>query len=435
MKVTNVEKQEKSIVTITVEVGADEFHPAMDKAYKNQVKKLKVPGFRPGHAPRKMIEKMYGVEVFFDEAMNIAFPIVYSAAIAQEQLNPVERPRVEVETVTADGFTFRATFANYPDVKLGEYKGLTAQRPRVNVTEDDVERLVDGLRERNARIIPVEREAREGDTVVIDFEGKRNGVAFEGGSSQNYPLILGSKTFIPGFEEQIVGMKADEERDITVTFPEEYQAYDLAGQEVVFSIKLHEVKEKDLPEADDEFAKDVSEFDTIEELRDDLYEKEVEKREADAKAVFEVNLLDAAAANMECDIPDAMIENQMRRMFEDYKMQIQSQGISFDQYLKMTGADPDELFNSAREPALRSLRSSLLLDAVIKEEGIDATEEQIAAEYQELADQYQISVENVKQYVHENDVIDQVKRKQAMEIIAKDATAEVVEAKDEKEDE
>ena len=278
MNLKNVEKHEKNMVTVTVEVGKDEFAPAIEKAYKKQVKQMKIPGFRPGHAPRKVIEGMYGVEIFFDEAMNFAFPEAYQAALEEAKLEPVEHPQVEVTEVSADGFTFKATFANYPEVKLGEYKGLSAEKPSVEVGDEDVDKKLQQMRERNARLVSVEREAQNGDTAVIDFEGKKDGVPFDGGKGESYPLELGSGSFIPGFEEQIVGMKAGDEKDIDVTFPEDYQAEELAGKPVVFSIKLHEVKAKDMPELDDEFAKDVSEFDTLEELKADLRKKEEESR-------------------------------------------------------------------------------------------------------------------------------------------------------------
>ena len=399
MNLKNVEKHEKNMVTVTVEVGKDEFAPAIEKAYKKQVKQIKIPGFRPGHAPRKVIEGMYGVEIFFDEAMNFAFPEAYQAALEEAKLEPVEHPQVEVTEVSADGFTFKATFANYPEVKLGEYKGLSAEKPSVEVSDEDVEKKLQQMRERNARLVSVEREAQNGDTAVIDFEGKKDGVPFDGGKGESYPLELGSGSFIPGFEEQIVGMKAGEEKDIDVTFPEDYQAEELAGQPVVFSIKLHEVKAKDMPELDDEFAKDVSEFDTLEELKADLRKKEEESREASAKQAFENNLMELVAENMECDIPEAMVENQARRVVDDYKMQVQSQGMRFADYLQMTGMKEADLLDSAKEPALRQLRGSLALEAIIKAEGIEATEEEVDAEMQKMADQYGLSLEDVKKYL------------------------------------
>lgn len=427
MNLKNVEKHEKNMVTITVEVGKDEFAPAIEKAYKKQVKQMKIPGFRPGHAPRKVIEGMYGIEVFFDEAMNIAFPEAYQAALEEGKLEPVDHPQVEVTEVSADGFTFKATFANYPEVKLGEYKGLTAVKPAVEVTDEMVDQQLQQMRERNARLVSVEREAQNGDTAVIDFEGKKDGVPFEGGKSENYPLELGSGSFIPGFEEQIVGMKAGEEKDIQVTFPEAYQAEELAGQEAVFSIKLHEVKAKELPELDDEFAKDVSEFDTLDELKADLRKKAEESQEASAKQTFENNLMEQVAANMECDIPEAMIENQARRVVDDYKMQVQSQGVSFAEYLKITGMKEADLLDSAKEPALRQIRNSLALEAVVKAENIEATEEEIDAECLKMADQYGVKLEDIKKYLPAGDMAEQIKREKALKLIVDSATAKAAE--------
>ena len=422
MNLKNVEKHEKNMVTITVEVGKDEFAPAIEKAYKKQVKQIKVPGFRPGHAPRKVIEGMYGAEVFYDEAMNIAFPAAYQAALEEADLAPVEHPSVEVTDVSGDGFTFKATFANYPEVKLGDYKGLSAVKPSVEVTDEMVDNQLKQIRERNARLVSVEREAQNGDTAVIDFEGKKDGVPFEGGKGENYPLELGSGTFIPGFEEQVVGMKAEEEKDITVTFPEDYQAEDLAGQEVVFSIKVHEVKEKELPELDDEFAKDVSEFDTLDELKADLRKKEEDSKERAAKQAIENSLMEQVTANMECDVPDAMVENQARRMLDDYKMQVQAQGMTFADYLKMTGMKEEDLIDSAKEPALRQIRSSLALEAIVKAEAIEATEEDIDAECQKMADQYNMKVEDIKRYLPTADLADQIKREKALAVVVDSAS-------------
>lgn len=427
MNLKNVEKHEKNMVTVTVEVGKDEFAPAIEKAYKKQVKQMKIPGFRPGHAPRKVIEGMYGVEIFFDEAMNFAFPEAYQAALEEAKLEPVEHPQVEVTEVSADGFTFKATFANYPEVKLGEYKGLSAEKPSVEVSDEDVEKKLQQMRERNARLVSVEREAQNGDTAVIDFEGKKDGVPFDGGKGESYPLELGSGSFIPGFEEQIVGMKAGEEKDIDVTFPEDYQAEELAGQPVVFSIKLHEVKAKDMPELDDEFAKDVSEFDTLEELKADLRKKEEESREASAKQAFENNLMELVAENMECDIPEAMVENQARRVVDDYKMQVQSQGMRFADYLQMTGMKEADLLDSAKEPALRQLRGSLALEAIIKAEEIEATEEEVDAEMQKMADQYGLSLEDVKKYLRSADAEEQIKREKALKLVVDSASVKVAE--------
>ena len=428
MNLKNVEKHEKNMVTVTVEVGKDEFAPAIEKAYRKQVKQMKIPGFRPGHAPRKVIEGMYGIEVFFDEAMNIAFPTAYQAALEEGKLEPVDHPQVEIVAVNADGFTFKATFPNYPEVKLGEYKGLSAEKPSDEVSDEDVDKNLQQMRERNSRLVSVEREAQNGDTAVIDFEGKKDGVPFDGGKGESYPLELGSGCY-PGFEEQVVGMKAGDEKDIDVTFPENYQAEDLAGQAVVFTVKVHEVKEKELPELDDEFAKDVSEFDTLDELKADLRKKEEESRAASAKQTFENNLIEQVANNMECDIPEAMVENQARRVVDDYKMQVQAQGISFAQYLQMTGMKEADLLDSAKEPALRQLRGSLALEAIIKAENIEATEEEVDAEFKKMAEQYGMELDDVKKYLRAADVEEQIKREKALKVVTDSATVKPAEEK------
>ena len=427
MSVKSCENLEKSQVKLTIEVGAEEFEKAVNKAYLQMRGKMNVPGFRPGKAPRKIIEGMYGAEVFYEEAVNIVLPDAYEAAVQEQKLEVVGYPQVELESCGKDGVVFQCTVAVYPEVTLGQYKGLEAPRAEVKVMAADVNARLKEMAERNSRLVSVEREAQNGDTAVIDFEGKKDGVPFDGGKGESYPLELGSGSFIPGFEEQIVGMKAGEEKDIDVTFPEDYQAEELAGQPVVFSIKLHEVKAKDMPELDDEFAKDVSEFDTLEELKADLRKKEEESREASAKQAFENNLMELVAENMECDIPEAMVENQARRVGDDYKMQVQSQGMRFADYLQMTGMKEADLLDSAKEPALRQLRGSLALEAIIKAEGIEATEEEVDAEMQKMADQYGLSLEDVKKYLRSADVEEQIKREKALKLVVDSASVKVAE--------
>ena len=284
MTVKSCEKVEKSQVALTIEVNAAEFEAAVEKAYQKMRRKISVPGFRPGKAPRKMIERMYGAEVFFEEAINIAFPEAYEAAAEQEKLQIVGYPTVEmVGEVTKDGFTFKATTPVYPEVTLGEYKGLKAEKPEVKVLAADVDERLKALADRNTRLVSVEREAKSGDTAVIDFEGFKDGVPFEGGKGENFSLELGSGSFVPGFEDQVIGMKAGEEKELDITFPENYHE-DLAGKAVVFKVKVHEVKEKEVPAMDDEFAKDVSEFDTLKDLKADLKKKITAEREETAKA-------------------------------------------------------------------------------------------------------------------------------------------------------
>ena len=328
MSVKNVEKVEKSQVALTIEVGAAEFEAAIEKAYQKMRKKINVQGFRPGKAPRKMIEKMYGAEVFFEEAINIAFPEAYDAAIKEQELKVVGYPEVEmVGECTKEGFTFKAVVPVYPEVTLGEYKGLSAEKDEVKVGAADVNERLKSMQDRNTRLVSVEREAKDGDTVVIDFEGFLEGVPFEGGKGENYSLELGSSSFVPGFEEQLVGLKAGDEKDLDITFPEQYTP-ELAGKAVVFKVKVHEVKGKEVPELDDEFAKDVSEFDTLKELKADLKKKITEERQKAADNAFEDKLMEMVADNLTVEVPDAMVENQARQFIENFKMQIAVIGIT-----------------------------------------------------------------------------------------------------------
>ena len=423
MSVKSCEKVEKSQVALTIEVGAAEFEAAVEKAYQKMRRKINVPGFRPGKAPRKIIEGMYGAEVFFEEAINIAFPDAYEAAVKEQELQVVGYPSVEmVGEVTKEGFTFKATAPVYPEVTLGQYKGLSAAKDEVKVSAADVDERLKQLSDRNTRLVSVEREAKEGDTAVIDFEGFLDGKPFDGGKGENHNLELGSHTFVPGFEEQIVGMKAGDEKDLDITFPEDYHA-DLAGKAVVFKVKVHEVKEKQVPELDDEFAKDVSEFDTLKELKADLKKKITEERQKDADRAFEDALMEQVAQGITADIPDAMVENQARQFLDNFKMQIAQQGIPYDQYMKMTGMDEGKLLDDAKEPALRQVRMDLAVAAIIKAESIEASDEDVEAEFQKLAGQYGMDVEMVKKYLQAEQVKDQIVSQKAVAVVVDSATA------------
>ena len=423
MSVKSCEKVEKSQVALTIEVGSAEFEAAIEKAYQKMRKKINVPGFRPGKAPRKIIEGMYGAEVFFEEAINIAFPDAYEAAVKEQELQVVGYPTVEmVGDVTKEGFTFKATTPVYPEVTLGEYKGLSAPKDEVKVTAADVDDRLKQLSDRNTRLVSVDREAKEGDTAVIDFEGFLDGKPFDGGKGENHSLELGSHSFGPGFEEQVGGMKAGDEKDIDITFPEDYHA-DLAGKAVVFKVKVHEVKEKEVPELDDEFAKDVSEFDTLKELKADLKKKITEERQKDADRAFEDALMEQVAANITADIPDAMVETQARQFLDNFKMQIAQSGIPYDQYMKMTGMDEGKLLEDAKEPALRQVRMDLAVAAIIKAENLDATDEEVEAEFQKLAEQYSMDIEMVKKYLQADQVKDQLISQKAVAVVVDSATA------------
>ena len=423
MTVKSCEKVEKSQVALTVEVSAAEFEAAIEKAYQKMRKKINVQGFRPGKAPRKIIEGMYGAEVFFEEAINIAFPEAYEAAVKEKELQVVGYPTVEmVGECTKEGFTFKATAPVYPEVTLGQYKGLSAPKDEVKVTAADVDERLKQLSDRNTRLVSVDREAKEGDTAVIDFEGFLDGKPFDGGKGENHSLELGSHSFVPGFEEQVVGMKAGEEKDIDITFPEDYHA-DLAGKAVVFKVKVHEVKEKEVPTMDDEFAKDVSEFDTLKELKADLKKKITEERQKDADRAFADTLMDQVAEGITADIPDAMVEAQCHQFLDNFKMQIAQQGIPYDQYLKLTGMDEAKLLEDAKEPALRQVKMDLAVAAIIKAENIEASDEDVEAEFQKLADQYSMDLEMVKKYLHADQVKDQIISQKAVDIVVESATA------------
>ena len=423
MTVKSCEKLEKSQVALTIEVGAAEFEAAVEKAYQKMRRKINVPGFRPGKAPRKMIERMYGAEVFFEEAINIAFPEAYEAAVEQEKLQVVGYPAVEmVGEVTKDGFTFKATAPVYPEVTLGEYKGLKAEKPEVKVTAADVDERLKTLADRNTRLVSVDREAKSGDTAVIDFEGFLNGKPFEGGKGENHNLELGSGSFVPGFEDQVIGMKAGEEKDINITFPENYHE-DLAGKAVVFKVKVHEVKEKEVPEMDDEFAKDVSEFDTLKDLKADLKKKITEERQKDADRAFEENLMNQVAENITADIPDVMVENQARQYLDNFKAQISRQ-FPYEEYKKMTGMDDEKLLADAKEPALRQVKMDLAVAAIIKAENIEVSDEDVEAEYKKMAEQFGMDVDMVKKYLVKEQVQDQLLSQKAVAVVVDSATAE-----------
>ena len=423
MTVKSCEKIEKSQVALTIEVSAAEFEAAIEKAYQKMRKNINIQGFRPGKAPRKMIEKMYGAEVFFEEAINIAFPDAYEAAVKEQELQVVGYPEVDMlGECTKEGFTFTAKVPVYPEVTLGEYKGLSAIKGEVKVTEEDVADRLQTLADRQTRLVSVEREAKLGDTAVIDFEGFLNGVPFNGGKGENHSLELGSGSFVPGFEDQVIGMKAGDEKDIDITFPEQYTP-ELAGKAVVFKVKVHEVKEKEIPELDDEFAKDVSEFDTLDELKADLEKKIAEEQEKAAQQAFTDALMEQVAEGITVEIPDAMVENQTKQFIDNFKMQLAQQGIPYEEYLKMTGTEEAKLMEEAREPALRQVRMDLAMAAIIKAEGITASDEEVEGEYTKMAEQYGMDIEMVKKYLPADQIRDELVSRKAIEVVTSSAKA------------
>ena len=423
MSVKSCEKLEKSMVALTVEVSAEEFEAAVEKAYRKQRGSIRVPGFRPGKAPRKIIENMYGSGVFYEEAVNEALPDAYSSAVKEQELEVVGYPEVELLSVGKEGFSFKATVAVYPEVTLGQYKGVEAPRAEVNVTGEDVDARLKEMAERDSRMVSVEdRPVENGDIVNIDFEGFLNGEPFDGGKSDSFDLEIGSGSFVPGFEEQLVGMNAGEEKDIDITFPEDYHA-DLAGKAVVFHVKANSIKVRELPALDDEFAKDVSEFDTLDELKNDVREKLVKEREDAARRAFEDIVMSKVAEGIQADIPDAMVEDQAQRFVDNFRMQIQSQGIPYDQYMKMTGMDEEKLLADAKGPALGQVRMELAINAIVKAENLEASDEDVEAEYAKMASQYNMDVENVKKYMDDAVVREQVVRTKAIDLAVASAVA------------
>ncbi len=420
MNVKSKEKKENSAIELVIEVGAAEFDAAINKVYNKQKKNISIPGFRKGKAPRKIVEAMYGAQVFYEDAIEEAYPAAYSQALEQEGIKSVAYPKLEVVEAGKDGFTFKALVTVRPEVKVSKYKGLSAPKEEVKLTEKDIDGELKPYIDRATRLVCVEREAKSGDTVVIDFEGFKDGVAFEGGKAEKYSLELGSGSFIPGFEDQVIGMKADEEKDINVTFPDNYAA-ELAGAAVVFKIKVHEVKEPQAPEVDDEFAKDVSEFDTLADLRKSLEEKLKDRREAQANRDYETALMDQLIGNLEGDIPEAMVEYQADKVVKDYAMRIQSQGIKFEDYLSMMGMTMDQLRAQGMESARRQVQVDLVLGAVAQEEGLDVTEEEVSAEFERLAEESSMEVEQVKEAIPEDDLKYELLLKKANKVVMDNA--------------
>ena len=416
MNVKSVEKQEKSTVELVIEIGAEEFEAAVQKVYLKQRGKIMVPGFRKGKAPRKVIEGMYGSGVFYEDAINEVYPQAYADAVEQEKLDAVAWPKVDIVSVGKEGLTFKALVTVRPEVKLGEYKGLTAEKEEVKITDEDIDNELKPYINRATRMVTVEREAQNGDTVVIDFEGFLDGKPFDGGKGEGHSLELGSNSFVPGFEEQLIGTKAGDEKDLDITFPEDYHA-DLAGKAVVFKVKVHEVKEKQLPTVDDEFAKDVSEFDTLADFKKDLADKLTERRENQAKQAFEAAILEQVMSNMEVEIPDAMVEFEAENLVNDMAQRIQAQGIPFEQYMAMTGMTMDLMREQAKIAALERVRRDLALNAVVAAENIRISDEELEAEYKNLADQYHMELDKVKEIVSADDIRKDLALKKAEQVI------------------
>ena len=418
MIVKNLEKKEKSTVTFDVICDADEFEAAINTVYRKNKNKIFVQGFRKGKAPRMIIEGMYGKDVFYDDATDELAPKAFQFAVEQEKLRVVGNPAVsKVDIADSKEITLSFMTAVRPEVTLGQYKGLEAPMAKVEITEERVDEELTKIQHRNARIVSVERPAKEGDTAVIDYTGTIDGEPFEGGSDEGHGLILGSGTFIPGFEDQVVGMNIGEEKDVNVTFPEDYHAADLAGKAAVFHVKVNDIKEEQMPELDDEFAKDVSECDTLAEYRESVRARLESSEKANAEADYQSRLIEIAGDNITADIPDAMIEEQIDSMVREYDQNLSVNGLSLDMYLKYLGQDVKAFRETCRATAERRVKTDLLLEAVAEAEGIEATEQEIAEEYQKVADQYDMELDAVKSGVPESAIIGDLKSRRAAQII------------------
>lgn len=430
MIVKSAEKKENSTVELVIEVGHEEFDAAVNRVYLKNRNSISIPGFRKGKAPRKIIESMYGAGVFYEDAVNEVYPVAYSQAIIDQKLDAVGYPQVEIQDVGENGLTFKAIVTVKPEVQLGEYKGLTAPKSEVKVTDSELDGELQPLIARATRMVDVDREARNGDTAMIDFEGFKDGVPFEGGKGEKYNLQLGSNSFVPGFEEQIVGMNAGDEKDINITFPENYTP-ELAGKEVTFKIKVHAVKTAVTPKVDDEFAKDVSEFETLDELKESLKEKLIARRTEQVEKEYENAILEQLVNNMTVEVPQAMIEYRADRMVEDYASRIQGSGMDFSEYLQMIGMTPDALRADAKETATNQIKAELALEAVAAAEKMEVSQEEMDAEIAKLAEQYKMEADQVKGAISEDDLRSDLLIQKAREFVL--ANAKVGEAPAKKE--
>ncbi len=417
-----VEKLEKNMAKLTIEVPAEEVTKALNTAYGKDKSKINVPGFRKGKAPRKLIEQMYGKGVFYEDAANEMIPNAYAKAVEECGEEIVSSPKIEVVQIEeGKPFIFTAEVALKPEVTLGEYKGVKVAKADTEVTDADVDKEINRERESNARTVNVEdRAVKDGDMTVIDFEGFVDGVAFEGGKGENYPLTIGSGSFIPGFEEALIGAELNKETEVNVTFPEDYHAEELKGKPAVFKCTVKEIKEKQLPELDDEFASEVSEFDTMEEYRADVKKNLADRKAVEAKNAKEEAAVDAVIANAQMEIPDAMVETQQRQMVQDFAQRIQSQGITMEQYMQYTGVTVEQLLEQVKPQALKRIQSRLVLEAVVKAENITVSEEDFDAEAAKMAETYKMEADKVKELLGEEG------KKQVMEDLAVSKAAEFV---------
>lgn len=421
---STVEKIDKNVVSFEFSVNAEEFEKGVEKAYKKNVGKITLPGFRKGKAPRMLIEKYYGAEIFYEDAINIVLPDAYDKAVEENKVFPVDQPEIDIkgEISKEDGVTFTAKVTVKPEFELGTYKGVKAQKVSHRTLKKDVDAEIEKMRERNSRMVPVEDRAVEKDDVAnIDFEGFCDGVAFDGGKGEGFDLTIGSGQFIPGFEDQLIGKNIDEECDVNVTFPEEYHADNLAGKDATFKVKVNSIKVKELPELDDEFAKDVSEFDTLEELRKSVKEKLSAAGKEKAAHETEENVINAVCEGTEIDIPEAMINNQIDKMIRDFDMQMRYQGLNIEQYMQYTGTTVDTMREQFKADAEKNVKTSLILEKVCEVEKIDVKNAEIEKEYNSMAADNGMKLEDVKKYVSEDDVVERIKAQKTIKFLVDNA--------------
>lgn len=397
--------EEKNMVKLVIESTAEEFEAGLNTAYNKSKSKINVPGFRKGKAPRKIIEQLYGQEVFFEDAANAIIPDAYAKACIESELDIVSQPKISVTQLEkGKPFVFEAEVAVRPEVELGKYKGVEVSKADTEATDADVEKEIKKVAEQNSRTITVEdRAVKDGDMTVIDFEGFVDGVAFEGGKGENYPLTIGSHSFIDNFEDQIIGMNIGDEKEINVTFPEDYHAEELKGKPATFKVSVKEIKEKQLPDIDDDFAQDVSDFDTLDEYKADLKKKIAERKEAEAKRQKETEAIEKIVADSKMDIPQAMIDTQVTRMAEDFAQRLQQQGLSLETYFKYTGLTAEKILDDMKPEAVKRIQNSLVLEAVAKAENIQVSDDEFNAELSKMADMYKMEVDKIKEFMGESE--------------------------------
>lgn len=421
MSLKSVERPEANIAVLEIEVDKDTFEAACQRSYKKNAGKIQMQGFRKGKAPRKMIEKFYGPDIFFEDAVQDTYTVAYDEAVSDSGLDVISQPECDIKNIGENGYTFTAKVTLKPEISVGTYKGVEAVMPEIAVTDEEVDAEIEDRRKKSGRIEVKEGPAVMDDTVVIDYDGSVDGVPFEGGKAENYSLKLGSGQFIPGFEEQLVGKTAGDECDVNVTFPEEYHSEDLKGKPAVFKVKIHEVKTEILPAVDDEFAKDVSEFETLEEYKADTKTKLLESKKKMAEDGFEGAVLDRIIETIDGDIPEIMFENQLDRITQDYSYRMQSQGITLENYLKITGMDMDSFRKTFRSQAERQVKVRLALEFIAKTENFEVSEDEINAEYSRMAENYKMETEKIKEVLTAEDMLDDLKIQKAVEFVKENA--------------